>query len=127
MATYLEHAPVEEGQALVKHRNGLIFLQLQGLLEVLHRRHVVLARGQREHSVRSRGQKPRARANVKDSRWSDLGDEQQGPSVPVETGRRLQLDSFGQIGQSLADAPQWRQDLRVPAKKTSSLTVGPIG
>lgn len=116
MATYLEHAPVEEGQALVKHRNGLIFLQLQGLLEVLHRRHVVLARGQREHRVRSRGQ-DLARANVKDLRWSDLGDEQQGPSVSVETGRRLQLDGFGQIGQSLADAPQWRQDLEGASKK----------
>lgn len=119
MATYLEHAPVEEGQALVKHRNGLIFLQLQGLLEVLHRRHVVLAPRQREHRVRSRGQNP-ANANVTDLRWSDLGDEQQGPSVPVETGRRLQLDGFGQIGQSLADAPQWRQDLRVPAKKQAA-------
>lgn len=41
--------------------------------------------------------------------------------MPVETGRRLQLDGFGQIGQSLADAPQWRQDLEGASKKNKQL------
>lgn len=42
---------------------------------------------------------------------SDLGDEEQRSSMPVESGRGLQLDGFAQIGQGLADAPQRRQDL----------------
>lgn len=64
LATYLEHASVKEGQALVKHGNGLTFLQLQGLLEVLHRCHVVLApRHSREH----KGQKPRPESRKREN------------------------------------------------------------
>lgn len=33
---------MEEGEALVQHGDGLVLLQLQRLLKVLHSRHVVL-------------------------------------------------------------------------------------
>lgn len=47
--------------------------------------------------------------------------------MPVKTGRRLQLDGFGQIGQSFADAPQWRQDLRVAEKTGADVSIYNVG
>lgn len=42
ISQHLEQASVEEGEAFVEHGDRLILLQLQRLLEVLRRRHIVL-------------------------------------------------------------------------------------
>lgn len=54
--TDLEHSSVEEGEAFIKHGNGLILLQLQRPLKVLHGCHVILSVGA-QHGIRAWDQK----------------------------------------------------------------------